>query len=81
MCGPRPIPITWRRRASSSRRSSRPHYLVREIAVIDREPGSVELAATLAANAADPAELDRLTARLETAAFIQHASWSLRSPE
>jgi putative Mg2+ transporter-C (MgtC) family protein len=57
------------------------HYLVREIAVIDREPDSVELVATLAASAADPAELDRLTARLDAVAFIQHASWGLRSPD
>jgi putative Mg2+ transporter-C (MgtC) family protein len=57
------------------------HYLVREVAVVDREPDSVELVATLVASSADPAELDRLTARLDAVAFIQHASWGLRSPE
>jgi putative Mg2+ transporter-C (MgtC) family protein len=57
------------------------HYLVRDVAVIDREPDSVELIATLVANAADPAELDRLTARLEAVPFVQHASWAVRSPE
>jgi putative Mg2+ transporter-C (MgtC) family protein len=57
------------------------HYLVREVAVIDREPGSVELVATLVASAADPAELDRLTARLEAVLFVQHASWAVRSPD
>ena len=57
------------------------HYLVREVAVIDREPGSVELTATLVASAADPAKLDQVTARLEATPFIQHASWAVRSPD
>jgi putative Mg2+ transporter-C (MgtC) family protein len=57
------------------------HYLVREVAVVDREPDSIELVATLVASSADPAELDRLTARLDAVAFIQHASWGLRSPD
>jgi putative Mg2+ transporter-C (MgtC) family protein len=57
------------------------HHLVREVTVIDREPGSVELVATLVASVADPAELDRLTTRLETVPFTQHASWAVRSPE
>jgi hypothetical protein len=51
---------------------------VREVAVVDREP-IPELVATLVASSADPAELDRLTARLDAVAFIQHASWGLRS--
>jgi putative Mg2+ transporter-C (MgtC) family protein len=57
------------------------HYPVREIAVVDREPDSVELIATLVNSAADPAELDRLTVRLGAAPFVQHASWALRSPD
>jgi putative Mg2+ transporter-C (MgtC) family protein len=57
------------------------NYPVRELVVIDREPDSVELVATLVANAADPAELDRAAARLGEAPFIEHASWTVRNPE
>jgi putative Mg2+ transporter-C (MgtC) family protein len=57
------------------------HYPVREIAVVDREPDSVELVATLVASTADPVELDQMTARLSAAPGIQHASWGVRSPE
>jgi putative Mg2+ transporter-C (MgtC) family protein len=57
------------------------NYPVRELAVIDREPDSVELVATLVANAGDPAELDRAATRLGEAPFIAHASWTVRNPE
>ena len=56
-------------------------YPVRQITVIDREPDSVELVATLVANAADPAELDHIATRLVAASFVEHASWTMRSLE
>ncbi len=54
---------------------------VRQVAVIAREPDAVELVATLVATTADPAELDRLVTRLGEAAFITHASWTVRTPD
>lgn len=57
------------------------NYPVREMAVIDREPGSVEVVATLVANTADPAELDQIAKHIGQASFIEHASWAVRSPE
>jgi putative Mg2+ transporter-C (MgtC) family protein len=54
---------------------------VREVAVIGRERNAVELVATLVANAADPAELDKVVTRLCETPFIAHASWSVRTPE
>jgi putative Mg2+ transporter-C (MgtC) family protein len=57
------------------------NYPVRELAVLNREPDSIELVATLVGNTADPAELDHATRSLGEAPFIEHASWSVRSPE
>jgi putative Mg2+ transporter-C (MgtC) family protein len=56
-------------------------YPVRGIAMADREPDEVELVATLVATTADPAELDQVVARLSAAPFIEHASWTVRTPE
>jgi putative Mg2+ transporter-C (MgtC) family protein len=57
------------------------NYPVRGITVIDREPDSVELVATLIANIADPAELDQVVRRLRAASLVAHASWTIRSLE
>jgi hypothetical protein len=50
---------------------------VRGIAAVDREPDEVELVATTA----EPAELDEVVARISAAPFIEHASWTVRTPE
>jgi putative Mg2+ transporter-C (MgtC) family protein len=57
------------------------NYSVRDLEATEREPDAVELVATLAANSAEAAELDRIVARLEAAPFITHASWTMRPPE
>jgi putative Mg2+ transporter-C (MgtC) family protein len=56
-------------------------YPVRGIAALDREPDEVELVATLVATTADPAELDQVVARLGASPLIEHASWTVRTPE
>jgi putative Mg2+ transporter-C (MgtC) family protein len=57
------------------------NYPVREVEVIERDPSSVELVATLVANTADPAELDQVVAELSKTSFIEHASWTVRTPD
>ncbi len=57
------------------------NYPLREVKVVEREPGSIELLATLTVTAADPAELDALVARLTAAPFVEHASWTMHATE
>jgi putative Mg2+ transporter-C (MgtC) family protein len=57
------------------------NYPVREVEVIERDHSSVELVATLVANTADPAKLDQVVADLGKTAFIEHASWTVRTPD
>jgi putative Mg2+ transporter-C (MgtC) family protein len=59
----------------------RAEHPVRDVAVIERERDSVELSATLVANTADPAELDKVVTRLGAARYVTHASWTIRTPE
>lgn len=57
------------------------NYPVREVEVIERDQSSVELVATLVANTADPADLDQIVAGLNKNSFIEHASWTVRTPD
>src|SRR5580700_11129726 len=56
-------------------------YPVREIDVEEREPGTVELVATLVGTTADPHELDNVVSFLAKAAMVTHASWTARPSE
>ena len=56
-------------------------YPLRDIEVIEREGGDIELVATLLGTAADPRELDEVVAALERDALVENASWSLRTTE
>jgi putative Mg2+ transporter-C (MgtC) family protein len=56
-------------------------YPVRDIEVVEREQGGVEIVATLSGTTADPHELDEIVARLETNGLVQNATWSRRSTE
>jgi putative Mg2+ transporter-C (MgtC) family protein len=55
------------------------NYPIREIEVIEREQGGIELAAVLTSTAADPAELDAIVARLEQNNLVHGASWTSRT--
>ena len=57
------------------------NYPVREIDVTEREPGTVEVVATLVGTTADPRELDNVAAQLAKAAMVTHASWTARPSE
>src|SRR5262249_36894868 len=56
-------------------------YPLREIAVVEREGGGVELVATLLATAADPHELDAIVSALEGDPLAESASWSSRTTD
>src|SRR5262249_9455023 len=56
-------------------------YPLRDIEVVEREGGGVELVATLLATAADPDELDEIVASLEADPLAESASWGSRTTE
>jgi len=56
-------------------------YPLREIDVVEREGGGVELVAMLVGTGADPRELDEIVSSLEANPLIQSASWTLRTTE
>jgi putative Mg2+ transporter-C (MgtC) family protein len=56
-------------------------YPLRNIEVVEREGGGVELVATLQATAADPDELDAIVLALEANPLAESASWSSRTTE
>jgi putative Mg2+ transporter-C (MgtC) family protein len=57
------------------------NYRLQDVEVVERDPGDVELVATLAGTSADPQQLDAIVARLEANPLVQSAGWSLRSTE
>jgi putative Mg2+ transporter-C (MgtC) family protein len=57
------------------------HYPLKDIEVIEREQGGIELVATLASTAADSAELDAIVARLDQNHLVHGASWILRTQD
>ncbi len=57
------------------------HYSVQDIAVVEREQGGTELAATLRGTSADPRELDAVVARLEANPLVENAGWDSRTTE
>jgi putative Mg2+ transporter-C (MgtC) family protein len=56
-------------------------YPLRDIDVIEREGGGVELVATLLATAVDPHELDAIVAALEGDPLAESASWDTRATD
>jgi putative Mg2+ transporter-C (MgtC) family protein len=57
------------------------NYPIREINVVEREPGTFELVATLVTTAAQSNELDAVVTALEAVPIAQHASWGSRTSE
>jgi putative Mg2+ transporter-C (MgtC) family protein len=57
------------------------NYPIRNINLVEREDGTVELVATLLGTTADPHELDAVIAYLTQSPLVQHASWSLRTAD
>ena len=57
------------------------NYHLRQIEVIDREGGDVELVATLLGTAADPHELDEIVARLGSNSLVEATNWNSRTTE
>jgi putative Mg2+ transporter-C (MgtC) family protein len=57
------------------------HYPLRDIEVIEREQGGIELVATLMSTAADSAELDAIVERLDQNHLVHSASWTLRTQD
>jgi putative Mg2+ transporter-C (MgtC) family protein len=55
------------------------NYPIRDIEVIEREQGGIELVAVLTSTAADPQELDAIVTRLEQNQLVHSASWTSRS--
>jgi putative Mg2+ transporter-C (MgtC) family protein len=56
-------------------------YPLRDIEVVEREGGGVELVATLSGTTADPEELDEIVSALEGDPLAEGASWSLRTTD
>ena len=57
------------------------NYPIREINVVEREPSTFELVATLVTTAAQSNELDAVVTALEAVPIAQHASWGSRTSE
>jgi putative Mg2+ transporter-C (MgtC) family protein len=56
-------------------------YPPKDIEVLEREQGDVELIADLVGTSADPNELDGVVSRLAASASVENASWSLRTTD
>jgi putative Mg2+ transporter-C (MgtC) family protein len=57
------------------------NYPIRNVAVVERDDGTVELIATLLGTTADPHELDSVIASFDQNPLVQHASWTLRTAD
>jgi putative Mg2+ transporter-C (MgtC) family protein len=57
------------------------NYPLREIEVVEHEPETVEVVATLVGTSADRDELERVVSALSRAAITQHATWAVRTVE
>jgi putative Mg2+ transporter-C (MgtC) family protein len=57
------------------------HYPPKDIEVIEREHGDVELTAVLVGTSADPNELDSVVSRLKACTPVETAGWTLRTTE
>src|SRR5262249_45128767 len=56
-------------------------YPLRKIEVVEHDPETVEVVATLLGTSANRDELERVVAALGSAAITRHATWSLRTVE
>src|SRR5262249_28216258 len=57
------------------------NYPIQEVNDVERGPHSIEVVATLVGNTAESTELDQVVAELGATPFIEHASWTVRTPE
>jgi putative Mg2+ transporter-C (MgtC) family protein len=57
------------------------NYPLREIEVVEHEPETVEVVATLVGTSANRDELERVVSALSRAAITQHATWAVRTVE
>ena len=57
------------------------NYPLREIEVVEHEPDTVEVVATLVGTSANRDELERVVSALSRAAITQHATWAVRTVE
>jgi putative Mg2+ transporter-C (MgtC) family protein len=57
------------------------NYLLREIEVVERDPETVEIVATLVGTSANRDELERVVSALRRTAITQHATWVVRTVE
>ena len=57
------------------------NYPLRQIEVVERDGGAVELVATLLGTAADPHELDEIISRLNKNSLVEAANWNSRTTE
>jgi hypothetical protein len=57
------------------------NYPIRNVAVVERDDGTVELVATLLGTTADPHELDAVVASFDQNPLVQHTSWNLRTAD
>jgi putative Mg2+ transporter-C (MgtC) family protein len=56
-------------------------YPFKDLEVVEREGGGVELVATLLSTAANSRELDAIVARLEASPLVEGASWNVRTTD
>jgi putative Mg2+ transporter-C (MgtC) family protein len=57
------------------------NYPLREIEVVEHEPETVEVVATLVGTSANRDELERVVSTLSRAPITQHATWAVRTVE
>jgi putative Mg2+ transporter-C (MgtC) family protein len=57
------------------------NYPLREIEVVERDPETVEIVATLVGTSANRDELERVASALRRTAITQHATWVVRTVE
>jgi putative Mg2+ transporter-C (MgtC) family protein len=57
------------------------HYPLKDIEVIERDQGGIELVATLMSTTVDPAELNAVVTQLEKSPIVQSASWHSRTQD
>jgi putative Mg2+ transporter-C (MgtC) family protein len=57
------------------------NYPLREIEVVERDPETVEIVATLVGTSANRDELERVVSALRRTAITQHATWVVRTVE
>jgi putative Mg2+ transporter-C (MgtC) family protein len=57
------------------------NYPLKDIEIVERDKGGIELVATLLSTTANPHELDQIVSQLDRSALVDSVSWSLRTTE